>query len=64
VHAATLPGGVEHPADGGLDVGVGHDQLDAPQAATRKLAQKRRPEGLGLRGTDVEPREPRAGRRC
>jgi hypothetical protein len=31
VHAATLPGGVEHLGYGSLDalMGVGHDQLDA-----------------------------------
>jgi hypothetical protein len=40
VHPATLPGGVEHLADGGLDafMGVGDDELYALQAPTRQLA--------------------------
>ena len=55
VHAAALPGGVQHLGDGGLQalVGVGDDQLDAAQAAPRELAQEVGPEGLGLRGADL-----------
>jgi hypothetical protein len=46
---------VKHPGDGGLDafVGVGDDQLHAPQAASGELAQERRPEGLGFGRADV-----------
>src|SRR6185437_1186775 len=55
VDAAALPAGVEHLGDGGLDalVGVGDDEFDAAQTAAGELAQKRRPERLGLGGTDV-----------
>ena len=55
VHAAALPSGVEHLGHGGLDalVGIGHDQLDAAQAAAGELAQERRPEGLGLGGANI-----------
>jgi hypothetical protein len=52
VHAAALPGGVEHLADGALDalVDVRHGELDATQPAARELAQERGPERLGLGG--------------
>jgi hypothetical protein len=55
VHAATLPSGVEHLGDGGLDalMGVRDDQLDAAQAAAGELAQERRPECLSLRRSNV-----------
>jgi hypothetical protein len=36
-------------------MGVGDDQLDASQPASRQALQKARPEGLGLRGADVQP---------
>src|SRR6202008_294444 len=54
VHAAALPGGVEHARDRGLDplVGVGDDELHAAQAAAREAAQELGPEGLGLRRAD------------
>jgi hypothetical protein len=35
-------------------VGVGDDELDATQAATRQLAKELAPKGLGLRRADVE----------
>ena len=46
---------MQHPGDGGLQtlVGVGDDELHAPQAAAGELAQECRPEGLGLRRADV-----------
>jgi hypothetical protein len=55
VDAAALPGGGEDLGDGRLDalVGVGDDQLDAAQAAPGEFPKERRPEGLGLRGSDV-----------
>lgn len=55
VHAAALPGGVEHLGDSGLDalMGIRHDQLDAAQAAARELAQERTPERLGFRRTNI-----------
>lgn len=55
VHAAALPSGVEHLADGGLDalVRVGHNRLDAAQAAAGELAQELRPECLGFGRANV-----------
>ena len=55
VHAAALPGGVEHLGDGRLDafMGVRDHQLDAAQATAGELAQKGGPERLGLRGADI-----------
>ena len=49
------PGGGEGLSDGRLDVlvGVGDDELDASETAPCQLAQKGRPEGLGLGGPDV-----------
>src|SRR5207248_4500512 len=57
MHAAALPAGAEHPADRRFEplMGVGDDQLDPTQAAPRQALQKRRPERLSLRGTDVQP---------
>ena len=51
VHAAALPGGVQHLGDRGLQpfMGVRDHQLDAAQAAPGELAQELGPEGLGLR---------------
>jgi hypothetical protein len=53
--AAALPSGVHQFGDGRRDalVGVGDDELHAPQAAPSELAQELGPEGLGLRGADV-----------
>lgn len=56
VHAATLPGGGEDAADGGLQplMGVGDDQLDAAQAAALQTAQEVTPEAFGFRRTDLQ----------
>jgi hypothetical protein len=50
VHAAALPRGVQHLGDGRLDalMSIGDDELDATQTAPCELAQKLRPERLGL----------------
>jgi hypothetical protein len=55
VHAAALPGGVQHLGDGCLDafMGVGDHQLDPAQAPPSELAQELRAERLGLGRTDV-----------
>ena len=55
MHAAALPGGVQHLGDRGLQsfMGIGDHQLHAAQATASELAQELGPEGLGLRGTDV-----------
>jgi hypothetical protein len=55
VHAATLPGGIEHFGDGCLDalVRVRDHELDAPQASAGELAQERGPERLGHGRADV-----------
>jgi hypothetical protein len=57
MHAAALPAGAKHPADRRFEplMSVGDHQLDAAQAASRQALQKRRPERLGFRGTDVQP---------
>src|ERR1700720_915169 len=57
MHAAALPGAAEHPADRRFQplMGVGDDQLDASQPASRQALQKARPESLGFRRTDMEP---------
>lgn len=54
VDAAPLPCRAQHLGDGRLDafMGIG-DELDAAQAATGQLAQKLRPDRLGLRGADL-----------
>jgi hypothetical protein len=51
MNAAALPAGAEDAADRGFEpfISVGDDQLDPTQAAPRQIAQKRRPERLGLR---------------
>jgi hypothetical protein len=38
-------------------VRVGDDQLDAPQTALDQAAQERRPDGLGLAGSYVQPHD-------
>src|SRR6185437_9916690 len=50
VHAASLPGGAEHFADGRLQslMSIGDDELDAAQAASGQTAQELCPERLGL----------------
>ena len=57
MHAAALPAGAKHPADRRFEplMGVGDDQLDATQPASRQALQKARPERLGLRRTDMQP---------
>src|SRR6266571_3083804 len=57
MHAAALPTGGKDPPDRCFQpfMGVGDDQLHATQPAPRQALQKSRPEGLGLRGADVEP---------
>ncbi len=57
MHAAALPSGMEDLGDRGLQpfMGVRDHQLDAAQAAAGELAQELGPEGLGLRGADVQP---------
>jgi hypothetical protein len=57
MHAAALPGGMEDLCDRGLQpfMRVRDHQLDAAQAAASELAQELGPEGLGLRGADVQP---------
>ena len=60
-HAAALPGGAREGArDGGLEplMGVGDDELGAPQAALGEGLEEGRPEGLGLRRPDVQPHDP------
>ena len=56
VDAATSPGGAENLGGGALQpfVGVGDDELDPTQAASRQLAQELAPERLGFRGANVE----------
>ena len=55
VHPAALPAGAQHLGDGGLDalVGIGDDQLHAPEPAPCQLAQEGRPDGRGIRGFDI-----------
>ena len=50
VNPAPLPGGAKNLRDGSLDalVRIADDQLYAPQAAPRQLAQELRPDWLGL----------------
>ena len=50
MHPAALPGRVQHLGDGRLQaiMGVGDDQLHAPQAAVAQTAQKLRSERLGF----------------
>jgi hypothetical protein len=59
MHAAALPGGMQHPGDCGLQsfMGIGDHQLHAAQATARELAQELGPEGLGLGGTDVHTKD-------
>ena len=59
VHAAALPGGVEHLGDRRLEplVGVGDAEIDASEAAPGELAQEGGPEGLGLGGADVHAQD-------
>jgi Ni,Fe-hydrogenase III component G len=66
VDAATLPAGVEHLGDGGLDalVGIGHDQFDAAQAAAGELAQERRPECFGLGRANIDAENFTPARHC
>src|SRR4029077_15434691 len=55
VNAATLPGSVEHLADGGFDrlMRIRDHQLDATQSAPGQLAQECGPECLGFGGANV-----------
>ena len=50
VNPATLPGRIEHLADGGLDafMGIRDDELDAPHAPAGQFAQEFCPDRLGL----------------
>jgi hypothetical protein len=52
VHAATLPGGMQHLGNRRLEplMRIRDHQLDAAQAAPGQRTQKLGPEGLGLRG--------------
>jgi hypothetical protein len=52
----TRPGGVHHLGDRRLDafVGVGDHELDAAQASSGGPSQEAGPEGLGLRGADLQ----------
>jgi hypothetical protein len=54
VHAAALPGGIEHAGDRRLDafVCIRDDELDAAQATPRERAQEVGPEYFGFRWTD------------
>lgn len=56
VDPATLPCGSERLGDGGLEtfMGIGDDQLYAGEASTKKAFEEKRPERLGLAGTDVQ----------
>jgi hypothetical protein len=55
VNAAALPARVGHLGGRRLDafMGVGDDQLDAPEAAPPELAQELGPEGLGIGRADA-----------
>lgn len=55
VHAAMLPGSIEHLGDGSFDalMSVGDHQLYAAKPAAGELAQERRPERLGLGRADI-----------
>ena len=59
VNAAALPGGAEHLGRRRLEalVGVGDDQLDAPEPAAGQGAQELGPEGFRLGRADGEPED-------
>ncbi len=54
MHATPLPGGVQNFTDGRFEtlMRVGHNELNATQAAARQAAQEFAPERFRLRGTD------------
>ena len=56
VDTTALPGGFEHPRDGGPEAGmrVTDHQPNASEAPGLQGAQKLGPEGLGFRGADTE----------
>src|SRR4051812_32656248 len=56
VDSAALPGGAQHAPDRALEalVGVRDDELHALEAAPDQAPQERGPEGLGLRGAEVQ----------
>jgi len=57
VNAAVLPGGVQDLGDSRREalVGVGDDQLDAPEPTARQEAQEVGPEGFRLGRADASP---------
>ena len=57
MHAAPLPGGPENLGDGVLEavMGIGDHQLHRLQAAADEGLEKAGPEGLCLRGPDLQP---------
>jgi hypothetical protein len=59
VNAAALPGGVEDLGDRRLEalVGIGDNQLDAPEVTARQRAQEVGPECFRLGRTDGEPED-------
>jgi hypothetical protein len=56
MHAASLPGGADHTRDRSFEpfMGIRYDALHAFEAAPDEIPQEGRPEGLGLRGTEVQ----------
>src|SRR5919112_6478973 len=57
MHPAPLPGGAQHPPDGGLEalMRVRDHQLNAGEAAFDQIPQEVGPEDLRLARTNVEP---------
>ena len=57
MHPAPLPGGAQHPPDGGLEalMRVRDHQLHAGEPALDQIAQEVGPEDLRLARTDVQP---------
>src|SRR5207248_2389354 len=56
MHAAALPRRAKYPPDGRFQtlVRIRDHQFHATQATARQALEKPRPEGLGLRGADVQ----------
>jgi hypothetical protein len=59
MYAAALPAGTKDPPDRSLQplMGIRDHQLDPAQTTPGQALQKARPEGFGLRPTDVQPND-------